>query len=365
MDHHEPELGVQCFSLSPPRRRHKINDIEKTATCMRALNVPLMHSASDPGCMEKDQKKLRHNSTGCHFDDSDIKPLRRNRGTKFGCEKRSCMDPIEKELPPLRESQSPVKERHVHRKLGQTAQYQSLRSWLTDETRDARIALLHEYRQSPGPGEYNFLKPQFGAAFCGGPPAVSRLQCFGSTESRSCMTEKKSPRIYQNSRLRPRTDNEVYKYFPNYSPKLCKGLAAIKNVKTSGLSIGVGTQESSFYRSSYPPLPPAPTPPSTTWQSDDWLAQCASNTFTTQFHTSTDECGLDVPQPIPLDRVTDTLLDDKDGGAHEVGGNNRNLVGGNNESGYIFYDDNHGNDEEHHRGLKTFDLSGSGYIMHG
>jgi len=223
----EYDLGVHCFSLSPPRRRPKVNDVENTSTCMRALNVPLLHSASDPGCIEKDQKKVRRRSTGSCFEDTEIKCLRRNKGIKFGCEKRTCMNPIEKELPPLRESESPLKERQTaHRKLaGQSAHYQSLRSCLSDETRDQRISLLHETRQSPGPGEYTFVKPQFGAAFCGGPPAVSRLQCFGSTESRGCMTEKKSPRCYKNCGMRPRADNEVQKYFATPSSKICKGLA--------------------------------------------------------------------------------------------------------------------------------------------
>merc|ERR1719234_13569 len=135
------------------------------------------------------------------------------------------MDPIAKEPPVYRgtRSSSPIKQRrHSGRSQSFPPKFVSIRTKLTDELREVRMANLSNYRDSPGPGNYDYQK-QFGASLTCGTPAVSRLQCFGSTESRACMSEKRSPRNYNAPKLRPRAEAAIRKYLPSNDQKLCKG----------------------------------------------------------------------------------------------------------------------------------------------
>jgi len=217
----EPVCVSYC--LSPPlQHRWKLKDAPTTTlTQMRAINVPLMYTASAPGCMENEQERHKRTMMAAFFEEKHEKKERlspkRVRSThSFGEESRPCMQIIEKEPKPRGKSKesrsiSPVDE-------DRTAKYYiSIRSRIGDQSREARIAAVKQTRQTPGPGEYSGDRP-FGTAACGHAPAISRLQCFGTTETRriteDAMEIPSRPQI-------PRRIQEVRKR----SPTIRKGLA--------------------------------------------------------------------------------------------------------------------------------------------
>merc|ERR1719228_1999045 len=70
-------------------------------------------------------------------------------------------------------------------------QYVSIRRRIQDESRDARIEERRKERETPGPGQYHSKDLPFGSTLCKHAPAISRLQCFGTTESRNSFEPKR------------------------------------------------------------------------------------------------------------------------------------------------------------------------------
>jgi len=139
------------------------------------------------------------------------------RVSTFSQEPRRCMDKIEKEPAKYRSPQ----ERKPVRARSFPSKFVSIRTQLTDQLRDNRLATLQDYRQSPGPGHYESI---IGMSETIRNVASSTLQCFGSTESRSCTASKTVPRFHPIKRAKPRPDEIISQIAPKYEQKLHKAI---------------------------------------------------------------------------------------------------------------------------------------------
>lgn len=212
-------MEIRCVGLSPPRQRNVVSDFNTTMTQLRALNVPMLHTSGIPATNIENAILTCGNSDGTAIGrERKVSPARK-RGPVLGSEPRPCMKRIEKEAPPP-ENSSPSKERR------QVQHYVSTRSLMSEEVHDARMAQLQSLRETPGPGEYYSNDRKFGKADCAHAPAVSRLQCFGSTESRNSFA-KPSPTqtSFSMSPTKNRHDPEVGKLLGLRAPQLRKGAA--------------------------------------------------------------------------------------------------------------------------------------------
>eukprot|EP00397_Hematodinium_sp_SG-2012_P046706 GEMP01052872.1.p1 GENE.GEMP01052872.1~~GEMP01052872.1.p1 ORF type:complete len:235 (+),score=39.87 GEMP01052872.1:90-794(+) len=223
---------VQCISLSPPRQRITVPEYDVTRTQLRALNVPLMHVMSSPGKIEHEQflgmrstnfakpheERRWRDKKGCASSPTRILAV------PFGSEEaRPCMQVIGKEPAKAKvmkdsSSSSPLRDRVA------AQHYVSIRSRISDESRGARIAHIQNYRETPGPGEYHSTCLGFGKSLVGGAPAVSRLQCFGTTEDRNCSRSKPTTRYEPIlASTRPRQSPDVDRVLGLRSPHIRKG----------------------------------------------------------------------------------------------------------------------------------------------